>query len=115
MHPAEEVRPDSASLKLLIRTADQCRSPRKFRALIDQLHEILPYRHFLCAWGYLPDYKIGFIYNHTMPETFLRWSLTKRLVRNSPMFQEWFRTRRVQIWPDVARQDADRFIPGAHA
>lgn len=104
---------DRDALKQFKESAERCRTPRQFRALVNRLRAILPYQHFICAWGYLPDFALGFIYTHHPPTTdFLQWFLTKGMVRKGPLLQEWFRTKRVQIFADVARRHADTFVQG---
>ncbi|WP_447987312.1 response regulator transcription factor [Nitrospira sp. Nam74] len=91
--------------------AKHCRTPTQFRTLTQRLHEILPYQHLLCVWGYVHGRKIGFIYNDNFPNDFLRWFLSKGMMPKGPLLQEWFRTKRVQVWSDVARRYADRYTP----
>lgn len=91
--------------------AKHCRTPKQFRALTQRLHELLPYHYFICAWGYLEGHKIGFIYNNNFSTDFLRWFLSKGMMPQDPLIQEWFRTKRVQVWSEVARRYPDGISP----
>lgn len=91
--------------------AERCRTPKQFRDLVKQLQDVLPYQSFICSWGYVEGHKIGFIYHNNFPTDYLRWWLTKGMAVKSPLIREWFRTKRVQIWTDVAHRFADGFTP----
>ena len=93
-------------------SANRCHTPKQFRDLLNRLQDVLPYRRLTCAWGYLPHCEIGFIFTPSGPTDFLRWFLTKGMLPKSPLFQEWLRSKRVQVWTDVASRYADRFEPG---
>ena len=91
--------------------AERCRTPKQFRDLVKRLQALLPYQSFICAWGYLESHKLAFIYHDKFPNDYLRWFLTKGMVTKSPVIQEWFRTKQLQVWMDVAHRCADRFAP----
>ena len=92
--------------------ANRCHTPKQFRGLLNRLENVLPYRRLTCAWGYMPHCEIGFVFTPNGPTDFLRWFLTKGMMPKSPLFQEWLRTKQVQVWTDVARRYPDKFEPG---
>lgn len=101
----------SVSLDELKSSATRCRTPRQFRELLTSLKTLLPYRNLVCGWGYPASATIGFIFNHSFPIDLLRWFLAKGLLWKSPVFKEWLRTNKSQVWLDVARRLRDQFDP----
>jgi hypothetical protein len=101
---------DTVSLKELEALADRCRTPKQFRELLSSLENLLPYRKLVCGWGYPPG-SIGFVFNHSFPVEFVRWYLTKGMLQRAPVFQEWLRTRKTEIWFDAAQRLKDRYDP----
>lgn len=105
-----DVSQDTITLRELTASATQCRTPKQFRELITSLEDLLPYRNLVCGWGYPPG-SIGFVFNHGFPTAFLRWYLTKGMIRRGPVFQEWLRTKRTEIWLEAATRLKDQFDP----
>ena len=101
----------SVSLHELKASAARCRTPKQFRELLTSLETFLPYRNLLCGWGYPASASIGFIFNHSFPIDLLRWFLARGLLWRSPVFKEWLRTNKCQVWLDVARRSRKEFDP----
>jgi len=101
----------AASLHELKTAASRCRTPKQFRELLTSLETLLPYRNLICGWGYPSSATIGFIFNHSYPIELLRWFLAKGLLWRSPVFKEWLRTNKAQVWLDVARRLRKQFDP----
>jgi len=101
---------DALSVTAFTTSAVRCRTPKRFRQLLASLKDLLPYRNLVCGWGYPPG-SIGFVFNHGFPTEFLRWYLTKGMIRRGPVFQEWLRTKRTEIWLDAAKRLKDQFDP----
>lgn len=101
----------AASLDELKAAASRCRTPKQFRDLLGSLETLLPYRNLICGWGYPSSATIGFIFNHSFPIDLLRWFLAKGLLWRSPVFKEWLRTNKAQVWLDVARRLRKQFDP----
>lgn len=77
--------------------AGRCSSPAQFRRRLNRLRSFIPFKHFLCVWGYPSDNAIHFVFNHGFPEALLRWYLTKKLIWRGAMYREWLRTNRSQV------------------
>lgn len=103
---AKTTRRGDATLRELGLAAAGCRTPRQFRELLDRLQTSLPYRHLVCGWGHPGDHAIGFIFNHSYPRDFMRWFLSRGMLRKGPMFREWIRERRPQVMADVYKRRA---------
>jgi DNA-binding CsgD family transcriptional regulator len=101
---------DVQSVTVFTTSALRCRTPKQFRQLLTSLKDLLPYHNLVCGWGYPPG-SIGFVFNHGFPTEFLRWYLTKGMIRRGPVFQEWLRTKRTEIWLDAAKRLKDQFDP----
>ena len=99
------------SLHELKASATRCRTPKQFRELLTSLETLLPYKNLICGWGYPSSATIGFIFNHSFPVDLLRWFLAKGLLWKSPVFKEWLRTNKTQVWLDVARRVRKQFDP----
>ncbi len=99
------------SLDDLERLTDRCRSPKQLRALLDRVQTFLPYQSLVCGWGYRSHPTIGVIFNHGYPVEFLRWYLSKGLLWKGPVFQEWLRTEKAQVYDDVQKRLKDQFDP----
>ena len=99
------------SLHELTAAASRCRTPKQFRKLLSSLETILPYRNLICGWGYPHSASIGFLFNHSFPIEFVRWFLARGLIWKSPVFKEWLRTNKTQIWLDVAKRQRRQFDP----
>jgi DNA-binding CsgD family transcriptional regulator len=95
----------------LERQAARCRTTRQFTQLLERLRLVIPYRGLLCGWGYPSQPTIGFILNHGFPVEFIRWYLSKGMIRKGPVFHEWLRTRRAHVWLDVAERLRHQFAP----
>ena len=91
--------------------AFKCRTPKQFHELLNRLQALIPYRNLICSWGYPASGNLGFVFNHSFPVEFVRWYLTKGMLQKSPVFQEWLRTKRTQVWLDVARSQKAQFDP----
>src|SRR5262249_14917181 len=91
--------------------AERCRTPKRFRALLRELRRAIRYRRLICGWGYPAEPTIGFIFNDGAPAEFLRWYLSKGMLKKGPMFHEWLRTRKTQVWRDVVERLRGRFDP----
>ena len=102
---------DAVSLHKLKTSALRCRTPKQFRTLLNSLQTVLPYRNLACGWGYPASAAIGFFYNHSYPREFMRWYLTKGMLRDGPVFHEWLRTNKAQVTVDVMRRMATQFDP----
>lgn len=105
-------RPSGAAISLAAfnASANRCRTPKRFRELLTSVTGLLPYRNLVCGWGYPPG-SIGFVFNHGFPVEFLRWYLTKGMIGRAPVFQEWLRTKKSEIWLDAAKRLKDQFDP----
>ena len=101
----------TVSLHELKASATRCRTPKQFRELLASLETFLPYKNLLCGWGYPSSATIGFIFNHSFPVDLLRWFLARGLLWKSPVFKEWLRTNKTQVWLDVARRARKQFDP----
>ena len=42
--------------------ASRCHTPKQFRALLDQLQTVLPFRGLLCGWGYISTSTLAFVF-----------------------------------------------------
>ncbi len=102
---------DAVSLQELKASAFRCRTPKQFRTLLNSLQTVLPYQNLFCGWGYPANAAIGFFYNHSYPREFMRWYLTKGMLRDGPVFHEWLRTNKAQVTVDVMRHMAIQFDP----
>lgn len=107
MHQSVRVKTDP--MKEFESDAKRCRTPKQFRDLVQELHEVLQYQSFICIWGYLEGRKIGFIYHHNFPTDFLRWYLTNGI--KGPLIEEWLRTKHMQVWTDIADRCQDQVTP----
>ncbi len=103
--------PYAVSLFELKAAATRCRSPKQFRELLNSLQTFIPYRNLVCGWGYSWTVSLGLLFNHSYPIDFLRWFLTKDLVKKSPVLKEWLRTNKTQVWLDHARRHRKEFDP----
>lgn len=88
MRVSQAVQRDRDVLKQFQESAERCHTPEQFRALVNDLRAILPYQRFICAWGYLPDYALGFIYTHAplLPTSFTGFS-QKAWCERAPLFR----------------------------
>lgn len=100
------------SLQELKASALKCRTPKQFRELLNKLQALIPYRNLFCGWGYTSEETdIGFMFNHGYPVEFVRWSLTKGMLRKGPVFQEWLRIKKTHAWADAAKHLQGQFDP----
>jgi len=83
-------------------SASRCHTPQQFRALLDQLEKVLPFRGLLCGWGNISTSTLAFVFNDRFPEKFTRWYLTRGILWKDPAFQEWLRTGQPRLWIDYA-------------
>ena len=104
----------------------RCRTPRQFNKLIEDLNRLfgrdktrsLP---IVCGWGY-PNFKainkdgavdldpeIVCIKNMGFPKSYLNWYRTSGMIVKDPVFMEWLRTGRPQIWSEVANRQPQAF------
>jgi len=102
---------DAASVQELKASALRCHTPKQFRTLLTSLQTVLPYQNLACGWGYPASSTIGFFYNHSYPREFVRWYLTKGMLKNGPVFHEWLRTNKAQVTADVMRRMANQVDP----
>jgi DNA-binding CsgD family transcriptional regulator len=109
--PARSDHDKAPSFDDLEARASRCRTTKQFRQLLEELRMFIPYRALLCGWGYPQEATIGFIFNHGFPVDFIHWYLSKGMLRKGPMFHEWLRTRKAQVWLDVAKRLKHRFDP----
>ena len=100
-----------SSLSELKASASLCHTPRQFRALLDSLQTFFPFKNLICIWGYPSRKTIRYIFNHSFPIEFVRWYLTKGMLWQGPMFQEWLRTNKSQIGYEVRRRLKGQFDP----
>src|SRR5215510_3276761 len=82
--------------------ASRCHTPKQFRALLDQLQTVLPFRGLLCGWGYISTSTLAFVFNDRFPDKFARWYLTRGVLWKDPAFQEWLRAGKPRLWIDYA-------------
>ena len=102
---------NAAYLKRFKQSASQCRSPRQFRELLDEVQTFVPYQRLVSLWGYPSSETIRYIFNHSFPVEFIRWYLTKGMLWKGPVFREWLRTNRPQTSVDVLRRLAKSVDP----
>ncbi len=102
---------DTASLRELKTLASRCGTPKQFRDLLSSLKNLLPYRNLICGWGYPSSATIGFIFNHSYPTELVRWFFANGMLWRSPVFKEWLRTNKTQVWLDVAKRLRKDFDP----
>ena len=85
-----------------VTSASRCHTPKQFRALLDQLQTVLPYRGVLCGWGHISTSTLAFVFNDRYPTKFSRWYLTRGMLWKDPAFLDWLRTGQPRIWIDYA-------------
>lgn len=103
---------DQASIEEFQLSALRSRTPRSFARLLTRLQSLIPYRFLVCGWGYPRAYRVSRLLSVGYPTQFMQWYFTTGMLRRDPVFAEWLRTRRPQIWIDVARRLPDQFDPG---
>ncbi len=101
----------TASLLELKAAPSRCHTPKQFRELLNELQTWIPYCGLGCGWGYPANTTIAFIFHLGPHIEFLRWYLTKGMLRKGPVFQEWLRTKKTHIWLDAAKRLKDQFDP----
>ena len=106
---------NAAYLKRFKQSASQCRSPRQFRELLDEVQTFVPYQRLVSLWGYPSSETIRYIFNHSFPVEFIRWYLTKGMLWKGPVFREWLRTNRPQTSVDILRRLAKVWIRHPYA
>ena len=95
---------DRASIEEFQFSALRSRTPKSFTRLLTRLQSLIPYRFLVCGWGYPRAYRVSRLLSIGYPLQFLQWYFTTDMLRRDPVFAEWLRTRRPQIWIDVARR-----------
>jgi len=102
--PQSSVRAASAaSLQELKTEARRCHTPKQFRELLEHLRAFIPFQKFIGLWGYPSRTTIRFIFNQGFPRDWMRWRLTTGGLWTSPLFHEWLRTKRTNLWCDAVK------------
>ena len=83
-------------------SASRCHTPKQFRALLEQVQKVVPFRGLLCGWGNISTSTLAFVFNDRFPDKFARWYLTRGMLWKDPAFQEWLRTGQPRLWIDYA-------------
>ena len=110
--PRSSVRAGSAaSLQELKTEARRCHTPKQFRELLEQLRAFIPFQKFIGLWGYPSRTTIRFVFNQGFPHDWIRWRLTTGAVWTSPLFHEWLRTKRTNLWCDAVKHLKARLDP----
>jgi DNA-binding NarL/FixJ family response regulator len=99
--PRSSVR--AASLQELKTEARRCHTPKQFRELLEHLRAFIPFQKFIGLWGYPSRTTIRFIFNQGFPRDWMRWRLTTGALWTSPLFHEWLRTKRTNLWCDAVK------------
>ena len=93
----------AASLRELKTEARRCQTPKQFRELLEHLRAFIPFQKFLGLWGYPSRTTIRFIFNQGFPRDWMRWRLTTGALWTSPLFHEWLRIKRTDLWCDAVK------------
>ena len=81
--------------------AIECRTPREFDCLLEMFRKIVPYEKLVYGWGKYIEPQISFWGHKDYPEEYLKYYFQNGLLRKDPIFREWVRTGKCQVWEDV--------------
>ena len=91
--------------------ASDCRTPKRFRELLEGMRKLIPYQKLAAVWGYHAQATIRYVFNHGFPKDFRRWYLSTGTLWTSPVFREWYRTKRAVMVSDVVHRFKEDFQP----
>ena len=84
--------------------ANTCRTRRHFFNLLRRFRTYVPYRGLVFGWGYHPDFVLAFWDHDDYPLEYLRYYIQDSVLQKDPIFAEWLRTQRCQVWKDVVER-----------